>query len=157
MLPVDMNQLIAEAIAGIEYELDRHGVAVEVAELPPCLGDADQLAQVFANLLGNAMKYLDPARPGRLEITGARVRGTRKVIYDVRDNGVGIDRAHQGKIFEIFHRLDPAGTPGDGLGLSIVQKLVALHGGRVWVDSAIGSGSTFHVELTAAESPEAHT
>ncbi len=156
MLPVDMNQLIAEAIAGLEYEIERHGVAVEIAELPPCLGDANQLAQVFANLLGNAVKFLDPARPGRLEVDAETSDGTSRVVYHVRDNGVGIDPNHQGKIFEIFHRLDPAGSPGDGLGLSIVQKLVALHGGRVWVDSAPGSGSTFHVELTAAATPEVH-
>ena len=152
MLPVDIDRLVEEVVAGLRYEIDRRGTVVNLAALPPCLGDVDQLGRVFANLFENALKFLDPARAGQIAISAERADGV--VVYSVADNGVGIAEGYQDKIFEIFHRLDPSGTVGEGLGLSIVEKIVQLHGGRVWVSSEPGIGSTFHVELQATDSPE---
>jgi signal transduction histidine kinase len=103
---------------------------------------------MFSNLLNNALKYLDPSRPGKIHITG-RQEGDR-VIYCVADNGIGIPLKHQKKIFEIFHRLNPEDTIGEGLGLTIVNKIISLHGGDIWIESRPGKGSRFFISLSAA-------
>jgi signal transduction histidine kinase len=113
--------------------------------LTPCRGDEVKINQVFSNLVDNALKYLDPDRPGILRITGKEEDG--RLLYCVEDNGMGIPEGHQRKIFEIFHRLHPGDTLGEGLGLTIVRKIVYRHGGRLWVESIEGKGSKFFVSL----------
>ena len=78
-------------------------------------------------------------------------RENNKVIYCVEDNGVGIEKEHQKKIFEIFHRLNPGDTQGEGLGLTIVNKIVTRHNGSIWVESEPGKGSRFFISLHAAK------
>jgi signal transduction histidine kinase len=108
---------------------------------------------VFANLIGNALAYLDPARPGRVEVghlpadAGDTPPGWR--TYFVRDNGLGIAAGHERKIFQPFQRAHPEVKGGEGLGLAIVARVVERHRGRVWVESQAGSGSTFFVSLPA--------
>lgn len=143
--PVDMDALLTQVIEEFSFQIKAAGVEVELAPLPPCQGDADQLDQVFSNLLNNALKYLDRERPGKIGIRG-RVEGDRS-IYCVEDNGIGIDQAHQNIIFEIFHRLDPTRGDGDGLGLSIVQQTLENLSGTIRVESKPGEGSCFYVAL----------
>lgn len=145
---VDMNGLLAEIRETLEYALKQAGATLAIEPLPACWGDAGHLNQVFSNLLDNAVKYLDRARAGRLVVTG-RVEDAQ-AIYVVEDNGIGIAPAHQAKIFEIFHRLEPSVGSGEGLGLTIVQRIVERHGGRVWVESKPAEGSRFHVALPRA-------
>jgi chemotaxis family two-component system sensor kinase Cph1 len=146
--PLDMDAMVAEVLAATKFQLTEAKAEVDIGPLPPCLGDRAQTSQVFANLVDNALKYRDPVRPLRVTI-GGRV-GDGQAIYTVADTGVGIAAEHQGKIFEIFHRLDPEATGGEGLGLTIAQRVLERQKGRIWVESATGIGSVFHVALPAA-------
>ena len=146
--PVDMNELMAELSSSLQFQIREAGATLCVGALPACRGDAVQLTQVFANLLGNALKYLDPQRPGEIVVEG-RIEQDR-AVYLVRDNGIGIAPQHQEKIFQLFHRLNPSANEGEGLGLTIVRQILGRLDGEVVVQSAPGTGSTFTITLPAA-------
>jgi len=146
---LDMNKLMSEVVSSFEFQIREAGVTVNVEELPPCYGDETQLNQVFSNLLDNALKFLNPERPGIVRISGVAEKG--RVIYYVEDNGIGIADKDREKIFEIFCRLDPDADVGEGLGLTIVRKILDRHGGKIWVESEPGKGSKFFVSLQTKE------
>jgi PAS domain S-box-containing protein len=145
--PLDMNAMLAEIVAATKFQMDEAKAEIQVGQLPACLGDRGQTSQVFANLIDNALKYRAPERPLRIEVSG-QVKGGQ-AVFSVADNGIGIPEEHQPKIFEIFHRLDPDTTVGDGLGLTIAQRVLERQKGKIWVESRPGLGSTFYVSLPA--------
>ncbi|MEO5959355.1 MAG: ATP-binding protein [Opitutaceae bacterium] len=145
--PLNMNGLFAEILAAMKYQLDEAKAEVHVDLLPVCLADSIQTSQVFSNLLDNALKYRAPGRSLRIMVRG-RIRDGQ-AVYEVADNGVGIAPEHQSKVFEIFHRLNPDTTNGEGLGLTIAQRVLERQKGRIWVESRAGEGSTFFVALPA--------
>jgi len=123
----------------------------EVAKsLPIGLGDEQRLTQVLLNLVGNAIKFTDA---GEVRVTAKAVNGRFNVR--VTDTGPGIPEEHQARIFEQFHQVDSSNTKakgGTGLGLAIAKQIVEMHGGRIWVQSTLGQGATFQMELpTRAE------
>ncbi|KPK02638.1 MAG: hypothetical protein AMK71_01575 [Nitrospira bacterium SG8_35_4] len=146
MEPLDMDRLLADVHESFMLKIKEAGARVEVSGLPSCIGDETQINQVFSNLLGNAVKYLDPERPGIIRISGHR-EGSES-LYCVEDNGVGIASGECDRIFNIFYRVNSA-ADGEGLGLTIVRKILERHGGRIWVESEQGRGSRFYVALPA--------
>ena len=118
-------------------------------ELPPVRGDANSLQEVLQNLLDNALQYT-PAG-GKIEVSALSTDG--RVVVTVADTGIGIPQAEQERIFERFYRVDAARSReagGTGLGLSIARHIMEAHGGRLWVESAVGEGSRFHFSIPIA-------
>lgn len=142
---LNMSELMAEVVDGFEFQTKEAGVKLEVGKLPPCQGDKAQINQVFSNLIGNALKYLDPERPGVIRVSGGKEDS--KAVYTVEDNGIGIAPEHQETVFQIFQRVGSSTSSGEGLGLTIVRRILDRHGGKVWLESEPGRGSRFHVSL----------
>jgi signal transduction histidine kinase len=119
------------------------------ADLPVVWGDSTQLAQVFQNLIGNALKYRSSAAP-RIEVRADRaVDGTW--LVSIHDNGIGVDPKHHERIFRPFQRLHGREFAGTGIGLALCRRIIESHGGRIWVESSGESGSTFLFTLRPAE------
>lgn len=142
---IDMDEMLLNITMAMKYQMQQANVKIETEPLAKCRGDRSQINQIFSNLLDNAMKYLDKSRQTMIRISSKS--GLGRVVYCVEDNGVGIDNEHLARIFEIFHRLEPDGVPGEGLGLTIVRRILERHNGHVWVESKPGKGSKFFIEL----------
>ena len=144
---VDLGELIRKSVRQIAPNSPDHTINVEIdPELPAILGDGDKLIQVLSNLLSNAVKY----SPGGGEIGVGLRRKNGRAHISVKDEGIGIPQEALEAVFERYTRVDPTKNRkihGTGLGLAIVRQIVALHDGRVWVESIPGVGSTFHIEL----------
>ena len=142
---LDMNVLITKVLDSIEFQIKEAEVKIEISDLPPCRGDEIQVNQAFSNLVGNALKYLDKNRPGVISIHAEA--DEEWAVYCVQDNGIGINPEHLDNIFEIFHRLHPGVSEGDGLGLTIIRRIADRLGGSVWAESEPGKGSRFYFAL----------
>ncbi len=145
--PVNMNQLLEQVTAAMSFQLQNCDASLNIGTLPTCLADAAQINQIFSNLLDNAIKYRAPDRHLTIQISG-NLDGNQ-VVYLVTDNGIGIAPEHVERIWEIFHRLNPKGTDGEGLGLTIVRRLIDRNNGNVRIESTPGLGSTFIISLPA--------
>jgi signal transduction histidine kinase len=146
--PLDMNALLHEIVGTLTIQTQQASAIVTIGDLPPCLADSAQINQVFTNLIDNAIKYRDPARPLAITVTGNQ-HGQR-VKYYVADTGLGIAEEFQPKVWQLFHRLDPNGSiKGEGLGLTLVQRLLESLHGQITLKSTPGEGSCFTVELPA--------
>lgn len=144
---IDVARVVGQVVGASQVTIAERGATVRIDNLPPAWGDRTAVEQVFGNLVGNALTYLDPARAGVIEI-GALI-GDRAGFrtYFVRDNGLGIAENHCPKIFQAFQRVHPGVGSGEGLGLTIVARVIERHGGQVWVESHPGEGSTFYFTL----------
>jgi signal transduction histidine kinase len=142
---IDMNEMMTDIIDNHRFRLNESGIKTEIGKLPHCRGDISQINQVFSNLLDNAIKYADPERLCTVTISGYKDKN--ESVYCIADNGLGIAPEHQDRIFEIFHQLEPQRVKGEGMGLTIVHRIVEKHHGKIWVESELGRGSTFFVSL----------
>lgn len=138
---IDMDKLVRSLLVAMKSRIEERGVKVTLGPLPPVEADRDFMEHIAANMLDNALKYLDPSRSGEVELSGERVDA--ETVYHVRDNGRGIDSADIPKVFEMFRRLGDRNVPGVGMGLTYVKALVRRHGGRIWCESEPGTGSVF--------------
>lgn len=142
---LDMNKLMSNIVGSFEFHIRVANAIIQVDDLPSCQGDIHQINQLFSNLLDNALKYLSQDRAGVIRISGQREG--KLAVYCVEDNGIGIASDHKDRIFEIFHRLDPTHSRGEGLGLTIAKRILDRHGGELWVESEQDRGSRFFVSL----------
>lgn len=140
---VNARAVVANVLANLHDSVEESGAVVEVAALPTVLADETQLRQVLQNLVGNALKFRSATRPPIVRVA-ASVQGD-SAHFTVSDNGIGIEEAYFDKIFEVFQRLHRRDAfSGSGVGLAIVKRIVEEHGGRIWVESKVDVGTTFH-------------
>jgi signal transduction histidine kinase len=146
--PTDCEALLARVLSNFKTSIAESGAVVTHDVLPEVRADGSQLAQVFVNLISNAIKFRG-AEPLRVHV-GAEARGA-EWVFSVRDNGIGIEPQYFGKVFEMFERLySQARYPGTGMGLAICRKIVEGHNGRIWVESEPGRGAAFFFTLPRA-------
>lgn len=143
---LDMNVLMASVVGTLRHRIDELGIELTVAPgLPGLTSDRLAVEQVMANIVENAIKYLDPARPGRIEIRGQR-NGPR-ASFAIVDNGRGIDPKDHERIFDLFRRSGKQDQPGEGIGLAHTRALAYRLGGTISVESELGKGATFRINL----------
>jgi len=140
---VDVGRLVRDVVERMSSTVEGRGATVEVEDgLPDVLADPPRVEEVFANLLGNALKFNESKRPS-VKIGVRAIEGGMATFY-VQDNGIGIDPQYHERIFDIFQRLHRREQyEGTGAGLAIVKRLVEVFGGRTWVESELGAGATF--------------
>jgi light-regulated signal transduction histidine kinase (bacteriophytochrome) len=139
---VDCQQVYQTALTNLKVAIDESGAVLTAEPLPTVRGDAVQLVQLFQNLLANAIKFRGKALP-RIHVAASQ--GDQEWHFTIKDNGIGIDPRSIGRLFVLFQRLQTRNEyPGSGIGLAASKKIVEQHGGRIWVESELGKGSTFH-------------
>jgi len=153
--PTDFHQIFDDAADSLQELIRQSGATVTRGDLPTVMGDRIQLAQVMQNLIDNGIKYRGK-EPPRIHVT-ARRQGN-EWVFSVQDNGIGIAKKHHSRIFGIFRRLhSQQAYPGTGIGLAICRRVVQRHGGRIWVESEPGKGSTFYFTLPTGTTAPART
>jgi light-regulated signal transduction histidine kinase (bacteriophytochrome) len=143
---VDCNQVLQEVEANLRASIEESGATVLSGDLPKLTADRLQIRQLLQNLLSNAIKYRSERSPV-VEVNAER--NSNFWLFSVADNGVGIDKEKREQIFEMFSRLHDRTIPGTGIGLAICQRVVERFGGKIWVESRKGQGSTFYFTLPA--------
>lgn len=146
--PLRTHDIVRGILDTLAHQMESRAVTVTMGELADLIADRTAVEQIFGNLLDNAVKYLDPARPGIIEIWADR--DDREIVFHVRDNGRGMSGEDIPKAFEIFRRVGRQDIPGEGMGLAYVRALVRNLGGRIWCASQLGVGTTFSFSLPAA-------
>jgi len=148
--PVDCQETLDAALTNLAAEIKQGGAKISHGTLPTVQADPTQLMQLFQNLIGNAIKYCT-GRPPQIHVS-VKAHGGDWVLA-VRDNGIGIATQDIPRIFRIFQRLHPDEEEyaGTGIGLALCKKIVERHGGRIWVESELGQGSTFYCTLPRTE------
>jgi PAS domain S-box-containing protein len=145
--PTDCETLLEQTHSDLKVSIDDSGAVITHDALPTVMADGSQLAQVFQNLIGNAIKFKGE-EPPRIHI--AAEHGGAEWVFSVADNGIGISHEFFERIFVIFQRLHGRGEyTGTGIGLAVCKKIVERHGGRMWVESEQGRGSTFYFTIPA--------
>jgi signal transduction histidine kinase len=142
---IDMRELIETIISTLAHQADEARAEIRVAPLPDIVSDRLALEQIFSNIIDNAIKYLKPGVPGEIAIRGRTKLGF--AVFEISDNGRGIDPRDHQRIFDLFRRAGTQDKPGQGIGLAHVRALVRRLGGTMSVSSELGSGSTFTITL----------
>jgi PAS domain S-box-containing protein len=138
---LDMNKIVQDTLKSFAYQIKEIGAIISVKNMPETIADKVSIEQVFSNLLGNALNYLDSERAGKIEISAES--WIDETVFHVRDNGRGIKNSDLTNIFNVFERLGNDSVAGEGMGLSYVQALVRRHEGNVFCVSEYGVGTKF--------------
>jgi PAS domain S-box-containing protein len=148
--PTDCSAILRHALDNLQVAVQESGAVVTSDPLPTVDADGTQLTQLFQNLVGNAIKYRDQRPPAiHIGVTGDE----KNWIFSVSDNGIGIEPQYYERVFKVFQRLHQRREyAGNGIGLAICKKIVERHGGRIWVESTFGEGSTFYFRISKQES-----
>jgi PAS domain S-box-containing protein len=149
MEELDTGELLAETLRTLAHQIESHKVELKIGVLPRLVSDRTAVEQIFGNLLDNAVKYLDPQRPGRIEVWAEET--AEGWAFSVRDNGRGIAEEDWDKVFAPFRRAGPLDVPGEGMGLAYVRALLNRLGGDIEFQSQLGAGSTFRFTLSATQ------
>jgi two-component system, chemotaxis family, sensor kinase Cph1 len=153
LVPTDTQEAFEGACANLRRAIEESGARVSSGRLPTVMGDQIQLVQLFQNLIANAIKFGREGEPTEVHVGAERTQeegeeGEGEWLFWVSDNGIGIEEQYAERIFRIFQRLHGKGEyTGTGVGLAICKKIVERHGGRIWVESVVGEGSTFYFTL----------
>ena len=143
--PTDSELILNQVLSNLDLYIKENKATVSHDPLPEVMADSTQLAQVFQNLIINGIKFHSEEAP---KINISAEKKAKEWIFSVQDNGIGIDPQYSEKIFEVFKRLhNKEEYPGTGIGLAVCKKIVERHGGRIWVESELGKGSTFYFTL----------
>lgn len=142
---IDVTALLQRMADAMAHQALERGAEIRIGSLPPVTSDRLALEQIFSNLLDNALKYLRDGTAGEIEVSGRATPAGP--VYEVRDNGRGIDPKDRVRVFELFRRSGPQDRPGEGIGLAYVRALVRRLGGTISMESALGQGSVFRVSL----------
>lgn len=146
---VQCKSVVEIAIQNLQVAIEESHAHVECGELPELVADASQLAQLFQNLIGNAIKF-HGTEPPRVQVKAEKAG--REWVFSVADNGIGIAPEHAEIVFVIFKRLHTRSEySGNGIGLALCKKIVEQHGGRIWIESEPGKGTTFRFTLPVRE------
>jgi PAS domain S-box-containing protein len=151
--PVDTDAALKAALTSLSFQLEQSGGAVTVGALPPCAADPGIVGQLFSNLLDNAIKYRDRDRKLQISVKGER-KDEKTALYTFSDNGLGIKDADLTKIWRLFYRghaRHPGVEKGEGIGLTMIKRMVERSGGGIRVESKAGAGTTFFIELPATD------
>jgi PAS domain S-box-containing protein len=148
---IPFSDIVNDALTQLDSSIHDSGAQVTCGPLPEIMGDRSQLVQLTQNLIGNGLTYRGD-QPPRIHLSAEH--SGKEWIFSVRDNGIGIDPKYHEQIFEIFKRLhDQKEYPGTGIGLAVCRRVVNRHGGRIWVESEFGHGSTFCFTIPEGTEP----
>jgi signal transduction histidine kinase len=150
----DLSKSFMQAVATLNGRIEESTAVIECNDLPTVTGDEAQLAQVFQNLLSNALKYKKAEVAPRITISAELQNG--EWVISVSDNGIGFEQRYAERIFGLFKRLHKDDYPGTGLGLAICQRIIERCGGRIWAEGRPGTGSTFYFALPSCDSSRVH-
>ena len=146
---IDLEKVLEKILSNLSMLIVENNVDVTHDPLPTIFADKNQMMQVLENLITNAIKFRSKKSP---KIDVSAQRDEKEWIFAVKDNGIGINPKHQEQIFEVFKRLHTREQyAGTGIGLSIAQKIIERHNGRMWVESELGKGSTFYFTIPNIE------
>jgi light-regulated signal transduction histidine kinase (bacteriophytochrome) len=158
-MPVNCNTVLERAIANLQIAIAESNAVITADPLPEVIADSTQLAQVFQNLIGNAIKFRGEESP-QIHITVSRnsiesnpensnlIPSEKEWLFSVQDNGIGLESQYAERIFVIFQRLHSRSKyPGTGIGLAICKKIIERHGGRIWMKSKPDQGSIFYFTI----------
>jgi len=150
--PVDCEKVLGDTLANLKVAIEENSAVITHDPLPIVMADRSQMLQLFQNLIGNAIKFRGQEAP-RIHVSAGR-KDDEWTFY-VKDNGIGIEEQYKDRIFDLFQRLHNRGYSGTGIGLSVCKRIVERHGGKIWLESMFGKGSTFYFKIPFREGEKA--